>query len=153
MKLLFVCLGNICRSPMAEGVMRKLIAQHQLPWVVDSAGIEHYHIGERPDRRAIAQCLSHGIDISYKRARLITPEDFKTFDFIYALSADVRDELLHFYVPSSAKIHLLLDVLYPGQNRSVPDPWYGSQRDFALAFELIDQACRALIKVHADGHR
>lgn len=93
MKILFVCLGNICRSPIAEGVLRHLAEQNDLNWKIDSAGTEYYHVGERPDRRAIAQCLKYNIDISSQRARQIRARDFEKFDLIYALADDVLDEL------------------------------------------------------------
>lgn len=126
--------------------MRELLRREGLPWHVESAGTESYHIGERPDRRAIVQCRLNGIDISGQRARQIRPDDFIRFDFIYALATDVRDELLQMSPQAAPRILLLLDVLHPGQNRSVPDPWYGTQEDFAHAFRLIEQACHGWIQ-------
>ncbi|MCS6916401.1 MAG: low molecular weight protein-tyrosine-phosphatase [Chitinophagales bacterium] len=149
MKLLFVCLGNICRSPMAEGIMNERIKKHGLLWTVDSAGTERYHVGERPDPRAIAQCRLHGIDIASKRARQISRQDFNRFDLLFALATDVQQELVELAPHAASKIHLLLDVLYPGENRSVPDPWYGNEADFAHAYDLIDRACDALVQVYA----
>lgn len=150
MKILFVCLGNICRSPIAEGVLRHLAEQNDLNWKIDSAGTEYYHVGERPDRRAIAQCLKYNIDISSQRARQIRARDFEKFDLIYALADDVLDELHSLRPPQSnhSSLSLLLDVLYPGKNRSVPDPWYGDEKDFSIAFDLIYEACQAIISRH-----
>lgn len=150
MKILFVCLGNICRSPMAEGVLRHLAEQNDLNWKIDSAGTEYYHVGERPDRRAIAQCLKYNIDISNQRARQIQAKDFEEFDRIYALADNVLHEL-HSLKPrrvNHSSLELLLNELYPGQNRSVPDPWYGDETDFEIAFDLIYEACQAIISRH-----
>jgi protein-tyrosine phosphatase len=155
MKILFVCLGNICRSPMAEGVLRHLAEQRDLPWKIDSAGTEYYHVGERPDRRAIAQCRKFGIDISNQRARQIQAHDFEQFDLIYALADDVLHEL-HSLRPrgsNHSSLSLLMDVVYPGQNRSVPDPWYGDEEDFSIAYELIREACEAIISAHASPRK
>jgi protein-tyrosine phosphatase len=150
MKLLFVCLGNICRSPMAEGVMKKLVAEHHLDWTVESAGTESYHIGEAPDRRAIRMCKEYGIDISSQCARKITAKDFESFDKIYALAEEVMDELERFhYKNRGIQPMLLMDELYPGQHISVPDPWYGTEKDFKIAFDLVEKACNAIIRKYA----
>ena len=133
---------------MAEGVMKSLIQKHRLDWTIDSAGTEYYHVGERPDRRAIAQCLKHRIDISIQKARRISAKDFSEYDLVYALSDDVLEELQQ--MNSSGKNHsslmLLMDEVCPGENCSVPDPWYGGEKDFEHAFQLIQQACEAIIQ-------
>lgn len=150
MKILFVCLGNICRSPMAEGIMKDLVEQHKLDWQIDSAGTESYHIGQQPDRRAIRTCLKYGIEISNQRARKLTKKDFETFDLIYALASEVMDEIrsVHTAIPSHIKLKLLLDEVFPGQERSVPDPWYGGEEGFDPVFHMIKEACEAVVKKH-----
>lgn len=136
---------------MAEGVLRHLAEQQDLKWKIDSAGTEYYHVGERPDRRAIAQCDKFGIDISGQRARQIQSKDFERFDVIYALAGDVLHEL-HALKPrqvNHSSMQLLLDEIYPGENRSVPDPWHGSEKDFEIAYRMIYEACEAIIRRHA----
>jgi protein-tyrosine phosphatase len=147
MKILFVCLGNICRSPIAEGIMKDLVKKNNLDWKIDSAGIESYHVGQCPDRRAINLCRKHGLDISTQRARRVSKKDFEEFDHIYALADDILHELKGSYVSPSGKksLQLLMDELYPGENRSVPDPWYGGDKDFEPVFQMIREACEAIV--------
>jgi protein-tyrosine phosphatase len=139
---------------MAEGVLKQLAEQHQLHWQIDSAGTEEYHVGQPPDRRAIDHCMKNGIDISGQRARQIRITDFSSYDLVYALAENVFDELHEMQPPGAGHsgLRLLLDEVYPGQNRSVPDPWYGNQNDFAVAYDLIFQACEAIVKRYA-GNR
>ncbi len=134
---------------MAEGIMKKLIQIHQLNWQVDSAGIESYHIGEQPDRRALLQCKQAGIDITWKRARRFTQDDFARFDMIYALDTEVFDVLEELRPNTFTRLLLLMDEVFPGQQQSVPDPWYGTQKDFAKAFQMIEQACIAILRNYA----
>ena len=151
MKMLFVCLGNICRSPMAEGIMKDLIKQHQLDWEVESAGTESYHVGQSPDARAIRTCKNHAIDISSQRARQICKKDCDDFDLVYALGTDIMEEIGD-TLPSlsgTSRLKLLLDEVFPGENRSVPDPWYGREEGFEPVFQLIEKACQAILKKHA----
>lgn len=147
MKILFVCLGNICRSPMAEGVMKNLVQQHQLDWYIDSAGTESYHIGQQPDNRAVKTCLKYGIDISDQRARKLSKQDFETFDLIYVLADEVMHEIKRSHAnPPPGKLKLLLDEVFPGEHRSVPDPWYGKEEGFDPVFHMIRDACEAVVK-------
>lgn len=147
MTLLIVCLGNICRSSMAEGIMKSLIKQHNLDWQVHSAGTESYHIGEPPHQSAQKTCHNNGIDISTQRARRFERNDFDRFDKIYAMAGDVLSELTHLGGTAfdETKTTLFLDELYPGQKRSVPDPWYGTEADFKTVFEMIKATCVAII--------
>ncbi len=114
MKILFVCLGNICRSPMAEGVMKNLIQEHNLDWEVESAGTERYHVGECPDKRAQRTAAKFGLDISKQVAKQISSKDFERFDLIYALATDVMDEILSLKGSSAYqnKIKLFMDELF-----------------------------------------
>lgn len=147
MKILFVCLGNICRSPMAEGILKEMAAKNQLDWHIESAATETYHIGNPPDKRAIRTCKKYGIDISHQRARKLTHTDFGTFDKIYALAEEVMVEIHKSHATNSiqSELKLLLDEVYPGQLRSVPDPWYGDEAGFEPVFHLIRNACETII--------
>jgi protein-tyrosine phosphatase len=152
MKILMLCLGNICRSPLAEGILQKKIEEAGLNWYVDSAGTNGYHIGEAPHHLSQKVSLQNGIDISKQVSRKFLKEDFDRFDKIYAMAGDVIDEMKMIakdkFNPS--KVDLLLNEIYPGQNRDVPDPWYGAEPGYHKVFEMIDKACDALIQKH--GH-
>jgi protein-tyrosine phosphatase len=148
MKILMVCLGNICRSPLAEGILQQKVAEAGLDWMVESAGTNHCHTGEAPHRLSQKVALQHGINISRQRARDFAKTDFEQYDKIYALAADVVDDIKriagkHF---DAAKIDLLLNELYPGQERDVPDPWYGPEPGYHEVFALIDKACTAIVE-------
>lgn len=151
MKILMVCLGNICRSPLAEGIMEYKIQQAQLNWTVDSAGTNGYHVGEAPHRLSQKVALMHGIDISRQSARNITGNDFQVFDMIYAMAEDVIDDIKwrtgNAYNPK--KVKLLMDEVYPGRNIDVPDPWYGPEADYHQVFDMIDKACNKIIEHYA----
>jgi protein-tyrosine phosphatase len=148
MKILMVCLGNICRSPIAEGVLRQIALDADLPLSVDSCGFERYHLGDAPDKRAINVCKSHGVDISGLRQRLFKTEDFDRFDRIYVMDANNYNDVKRMArTPEDMeKVEFLLDVVYPNANKPVPDPYYGDSFDFENAFHLIDVACRAIVK-------
>ena len=148
MRILMVCLGNICRSPIAEGVLRHKVKQHGLDWVVESAGTESYHIGEAPHRSSQKICLKHGIDISEFRARRFTTDDFAEYDKIYAMAGDVYREIKHIggRAANMSKVDYFLNELYSGKNESVPDPYYGAEEGFKTVYELIDKTCDAIIK-------
>lgn len=147
MRILMVCLGNICRSPIAEGIMKKLIQKNHLNWTVDSAGTESYHVGEHPHPYSQKICQKHQIDISQQRARQIVLEDFKIFDKIYCMSSDVLDIVKHQAGSSfdGNKISLLLNELYPGACKSVPDPWYGEEDGYSIVYDLINNACEKIV--------
>lgn len=124
MKILMVCLGNICRSPLAEGILQKKIDEKGLNWKVDSAGTNGYHINECPHHLSQKVALQHSIDISRQRSRQFVKEDFERFDKIYAMANDVIEEM-EFITKDKfdiSKVDLLLNELYPGQNRDIPDP-------------------------------
>lgn len=151
MKILMVCLGNICRSPLAEGIMEYKIQQAQLNWTVDSAGTNGYHVGEAPHRLSQKVALMHGIDISRQSARNITGNDFQVFDMIYAMAEDVIDDIKwrtgNAYNPK--KVKLLMDEVYPGRSIDVPDPWYGPEAGYHQVFDMIDKACDKIIEHYA----
>jgi protein-tyrosine phosphatase len=152
MKILMVCLGNICRSPMAEGILEHKAKKAGLNWIVESAGTNGYHIGEPPHRISQKVASLNGIDICHQRARQFIPEDFERYDKIYALADDVLDEIRWIagkkYNPS--KVDLLLNELHPGKNLSVPDPWYGAEPGYHEVFKVIDEVCESIISKYAD---
>lgn len=147
MRILMVCLGNICRSPIAEGIMKQKILENKLDWEVDSAGTESYHIGEAPHRFSQKTCLSHGIDISDQRARRFSKADFDRFDKIYALANDVYEEIKSHGGKDAQmeKVTLFVNELRPGNNEDVPDPYYGGEEGYTLVYELIEQTCEAIV--------
>ena len=151
MKILMVCLGNICRSPLAEGIMEHKIAQARLNWQVDSAGTNGYHTGEAPHRLSQKVARLHGIDIGRQRGRNITGNDFETFDMIYAMAGDVIDEMKWRTGKkfNGAKVKLLMNEVYPGSNMDVPDPWSGPEAGYHQVFDMIDKACDKIIERYA----
>lgn len=147
MRVLMVCLGNICRSPLAEGILQEKVNNAGLNWVVDSAGTNHYHTGDPPHPLSQKVALANGIDITQQRARRFTTEDLNQFDKIYALAGDVLKDIQRITGSKfdSSKVDLLLNEQYPGKNLDVPDPYYGGEPDFHEVFELLDQVCDQLI--------
>jgi protein-tyrosine phosphatase len=150
MKILMVCLGNICRSPLAEGILAHLAGERDLPWSVDSAGTGNWHVGEKPDGRSIAVARRYGIDISRQRARQFQALDFERFDRIFVMDTkNLRDVLQLASSPEQrAKVSLLLDELHPGDQRSVPDPYHDAEEGFEQVFQMLHQACTALLAKH-----
>ena len=142
-----VCLGNICRSPLAEGILREKARAAGLDWVVDSAGTNGCHTGEAPHPLSQKVARQHGIDISGQRARRFTAADFQRFDKIYAMADDVVDDMRRIagraFEP--AKVDLLLNEVYPGSNEDVPDPWYGPEPGYHEVYALIDAAAEKII--------
>jgi len=156
MKVLFVCTANICRSPSAEGVFRKLVANTPLgdSVEIDSAGTHDYHVGAPPDPRAVEHAAKRGYDLQHLRARQISPADFEQFDFVLAMD-DANIDHLKAMCPTrlSEKIELLLDYGGPDDHREVPDPYQGRPRDFERALDLIEAACIGLKAYLLDLHR
>src|SRR5688572_30172432 len=147
MKILMVCLGNICRSPLAEGILQDKAFKAGLAWSIESAGTNSYHIGEPPHILSQKVAKQNGIDICNQRARRFVSEDFEIYDKIYAMSGDVMDEMHRIAKNKfdASKVDLLLNELYPGKNKDVPDPWYGPEPGYHEAFKLIEKACDAII--------
>ena len=143
-----VCLGNICRSPLAEGILLQKIKAAGLDWKVDSAGTNGFHVDEAPHYLSQRVAKKKNIDISKQQCRLFVAADIECFDKIYAMAGDVVDEMKPISGTkfSSEKVDLLLNVVYPGENRDIPDPWYGPEAGYYEVFDLIDEACEMLIK-------
>ncbi|MEY8759226.1 low molecular weight protein-tyrosine-phosphatase [Chryseobacterium tongliaoense] len=143
MKLLMVCLGNICRSPLAEGIMKTKVPGN---FFVDSVGTISMHEGEHPDKRAIKTAANHGIDISRQKSRPITKEDLDLFDKIYCMDIDVYEDVISKAKNEEQrqKISLFLEALGDHKNAEVPDPYWGDMNDFENVFQLLDKGCDAI---------
>lgn len=148
MKILMVCLGNICRSPLAEGILQDKAFKAGLTWSIESAGTNSYHTGEPPHPLSQKVARLNGIDISKQRARRFSAEDFAVYDKIYALAEDVLDDMKRIAGKSfdPAKVDLLMNELFPGQNMDVPDPWYGPEPGYHEVYKLIDMVCDKIME-------
>ena len=144
-----VCLGNICRSPLAEGILKTKIEEKGLDWAVDSAGTGSWHIGEQPDLRSIEMADKHGIDLRYQRARQIRPNDLREYDLILAMDSSNYQDILRL-VPDNTdeKVELIMNYVQPGRNQSVPDPYWDDD-GFEQVFEMLDKATDAIIEKHS----
>lgn len=147
LRVLMVCLGNICRSPMADGWLRHKIEEQQLPWTVDSAGTANYHTGTAPDRRMRKHAKDFGVNIDDLVARQFEVRDFDQFDIIFAMDESNLKNILKLArnEDDKKKVRLFLNELYPNENREVPDPYYGDSSDFISVIELLDRATDAFI--------
>ncbi|KFF74978.1 protein tyrosine phosphatase [Chryseobacterium sp. P1-3] len=143
MNILMICLGNICRSPLAEGIMKTKVPAD---FLVDSAGTISLHEGEHPDKRAIKTAANHGIDISSQRSRPITRRDFEIFDKIYCMDIDVFEDVISKAKNEAErqKVSLFLEVLGDHKNSEVPDPYWGSMEDFEKVFQLLEKGCNEI---------
>ncbi len=148
MKFLMVCLGNICRSPLAEGILKHKAKAAGLNWIVESAGTGAYHTGEPPHHLSQKVAKINGINICAQQARLFTKDMMHHYDKIYVMDAENYNDVKRISGNKwdASKVDLLLNEVYPGQNRSVEDPWYGGEPDFHHAYELIAAACDNIIK-------
>ena len=142
-----VCLGNICRSPLAEGILKHKAKATGLNWIVESAGTNGYHVGEAPHHLSQKVAKLNGVDICEQKARRFVKEDFDRYDKIYAMADDVMDDIRSIakekYDPG--KVDLFLNELHPGEDRSVPDPWYGTEPGYHEVYKLIDETCEQII--------
>lgn len=147
MRILMVCLGNICRSPLAEGILRHKAEQAGLSLEVDSAGTGHWHAGEAPDPRSVSVAQKHGLNISGQRARTLSPYDLETFDHIFAMDASNYRDILNLAVTNEekGKVRMIMNLSQPGKNVGVPDPYYGTD-GFEHVFNMLSEACDALIE-------
>ena len=148
MKVLFVCLGNICRSPTAEGVFRAVVEREQARFItaIDSAGTADYHVGDPPDVRTRAAARERGYDLSDLRARAVQPEDFHEFDFILAMDRANLSTLEAMAPPQfTARLGLLLDFAPQAGSGEVPDPYYGQREDFERVLDLVEQGAEGLL--------
>jgi protein-tyrosine phosphatase len=148
MKILMVCLGNICRSPLAEGILQDKAFKAGLNWSVESAGTNSYHIGDPPHHLSQKVAKLNGIDICQQRARRFVAEDFERYDKIYALAKDVYDDIG--YIAKNkfdgAKVDLLMNELYPDRDMDVPDPYYGGESGYHEVYKMLDRVCDVIIE-------
>lgn len=147
-----VCLGNICRSPLAEGILAAKLPQDRFQ--VDSAGTGCWHVGKQPDQRSIATAQKKGLDISKQRARQFRAADFEQFDYIFVMDNSNYDEVLAQAKTEAhkAKVDLIMNELFPGENVDVPDPYYGGQFGFDSVYQMLDEACDQLARKLLDRH-
>jgi protein-tyrosine phosphatase len=148
MKILMVCLGNICRSPLADGLLRQKLKEFGLDVSVDSCGTSSYHIGALPDERMIATAKNHGYDLSDLRARQFNKSDFKEFDIIYVMDSSNYNNVIQLAnsKADSVKVKLFLNELYPNSNMAVPDPYFGGEEGFEEVFKLVDDTINVIIE-------
>jgi protein-tyrosine phosphatase len=144
LRILMVCLGNICRSPLAEGLLKSKLDTSK--YFVDSAGTGSWHIGHQPDKRSIAVADKYNLDISDQRGRQFSEADFDNFDIIYAMDINNYEDLREMAKSDKdkQKVKLLLDVLFPGENMDVPDPYTGGMFQFEQVYDILDKATTQL---------
>ncbi len=159
LKILMVCLGNICRSPTAEGIFRQQVKQRQLDHLfdIDSAGTGTWHIGESPDHRACSAAAKRNIDLSKLKARTVSPDDFHNYDYIFAMDSNNLSDLQAMQ-PESAKAQTVLFLTWPDLQdgrqgyQEVPDPYYSGPEGFELVLDLVEHASQEildhLVKLH-----
>ena len=148
-----VCLGNICRSPLAEGILRD--KTKKLNITIDSAGTSNYHIGSSPDQRSIANAKKHGIDISGLKARQFSVSDFDRFDFIYVMDTSNFNNIIALArnEEDRKKVHLILNTLHPNKNMQVPDPYFSGEEGFENVYQLLDDACEVISQSIISKHK
>ncbi len=151
--VLFVCLGNICRSPLAEAAFRHAAAGAGLEVEVDSAGTADYHVGERPDPRSLDEARKHGIDITGYRGRQLGPRDFHEFDYILGMDTSNMASIARVDPgDGKAKTAMLLDIVPGHEGREVADPWYGGPEGFSITWAEVSAGANALVAILLDEH-
>jgi len=143
-RILMVCLGNICRSPLAEGILKSKVSPEKV--FVDSAGTGHWHIGNPPDERSIAVGRKYNIDITDQLGRQFSAEDFDNFDLIYVMDNSNKNDVLDLAQNEEqrAKVKLILNEVFPGENVDVPDPYMGGTMGFEKVYRMLDEACKLI---------
>ena len=139
-RILMVCLGNICRSPLAEGILRSKLPSEK--YIVDSAGTGNYHVGSLPDKRSIEVAKKYGLDITNQKGRQFSTRDFDAFDLIYVMDNSNYENVVKLARNENdiAKVKLILDEVYPNQQYDVPDPYHDSAQGFENVFKMLDEA-------------
>jgi len=140
-KILMVCLGNICRSPLAEGILKSKLPNNK--FIVDSAGTANYHVGNQPDKRSVSVAKKYGIDISNLKGRQFSIADFDNFDFIYVMDESNYNNVIALARNDNdiKKVNYILNEVYPNKNFNVPDPYYGGTDGFENIHKILDEAC------------
>lgn len=147
-RILMVCLGNICRSPMAEGWLKHKTDSKNLPFEIDSAGTANYHLGAQPDSRMRKYAQEYGVSLESLRARQFSVSDFDNFDIIFVMDESNYSNVIRLArnEEDKNKVRLMLNELFPGEDIPVPDPYYGEKSDFVNVIKLLDQATDSFIK-------
>ncbi|WP_264566815.1 low molecular weight protein-tyrosine-phosphatase [Flavobacterium sp. N3904] len=140
-KILMVCLGNICRSPLAEGILASKLPNDK--FTVDSAGTGSWHVGRGPDNRSIATAQKNGLNIANQKGRQFERSDFDTFDYVFVMDNSNYRDVIHLAQNETQKqkVQLILDAIFPGENVDVPDPYYGVSNGFDMVYEMLNEAC------------
>lgn len=140
-KILMVCLGNICRSPLAEGILASKLPEDQ--FFVDSAGTGPWHIGHSPDKRSIAVAEYHNLSIAHQKGRQFSTKDFDNFDYIYVMDASNYDTVIEMAKNDNQKnkVQMILNELFPRENVDVPDPYYGLANGFENVYQMLNEVC------------
>ena len=151
-KILMVCLGNICRSPLAEGLLASKLPSEK--FIVDSAGTGSYHVGEKPDKRSIETAKKNGLDISHQRARQFTTEDFNEFDYIFVMDKSNYKNVIKLSKDKNhhQKVEMILNHLFPNENVDVPDPYFGLQNGFDMVYNMLDETCDIIAQKLIEKH-
>jgi protein-tyrosine phosphatase len=139
-----VCLGNICRSPLAEGILASKLPKDK--FTVDSAGTGSWHIGQSPDDRSVAVAKKNGLDISNQKGRQFSSVDFDTFDYIFVMDNSNYDNVIALAETKEQKekVTLIMNELYPSQNKDVPDPYFGMHNGFDIVYNMLDEVCEVI---------
>jgi protein-tyrosine phosphatase len=152
-KIVMVCLGNICRSPLAEGILASKLPQDKFG--VDSAGTGSWHIGQSPDERSIAVAKKNGLDISYQKGRQFSSADFDTFDYIFVMDNSNYDNVIALAETNQQKekVKLIMNELTPQQNKDVPDPYFGMHNGFDIVYTMLDEVCEIIAQKLITKHQ
>ncbi|TDD94319.1 low molecular weight protein-tyrosine-phosphatase [Flavobacterium cellulosilyticum] len=150
-KILMVCLGNICRSPLAEGILASKLPKDK--FIVDSAGTGSWHIGRSPDERSIAVAKKYKIDISQQKGKQFKSTDFEAYDYIYVMDNSNYSDVISLSKNEEQKnkVHLILNELFPSENVDVPDPYYGLSNGFETVYQMLNDACESIAKKLIDN--
>ncbi len=153
MKVLMVCLGNICRSPLAEGILQDKIDKRGLSAEVDSAGTAAYHLGEPPDRRSRAIAMKNGINIAHQSARQFEIADFERFDKIFAMDRNNYADIISMARDQNdaEKVEMIMNLVKPGENMDVPDPYYDGNLGFEKVYQMLDEGCEIIANMIGDN--
>lgn len=151
-KILMVCLGNICRSPLAEGILASKLPKDK--FTVDSAGTGSWHIGHSPDERSVAVAKKNKINISNQKGRQIETSDFDSFDYIYVMDNSNYNDIIELVEnpEHEKKVQLILNELYPNENVDVPDPYFGMPNGFETVYKMLDEVCNVIAKKLIEKH-
>ena len=151
-KILMVCLGNICRSPLAEGILASKLPKEK--FLIDSAGTGNWHVGKQPDERSIATAKKNGLDISTQKGKHFRPSDFDYYEYIFVMDSSNYDDVIKLARNENDKnkVQLILNQLFPDENVDVPDPYYGLQNGFDMVYNMLDDSCTILAKKLIERH-